>query len=287
MLLWAKPPRDRRLGAVVAGRRGADRRGGRPGRAHAVARPRRRRRGAGPVADDAAGGRPPLLDRLGHGARRPGAGDDAVGARAWERRADPPRQAGRARRASCTKGFRVPGEVIEYAARLLPTIAPGLSRRRRCGAPAASSPWSGPSRGPARGRVVGGREGWLGRADHAGRRRSPTPQLRGRADGARARPYVELGQAGRPSRVRGPPRRGPASLAKGLEFDHVVLLEPAAIVAGEADRRDRAAPALRLPDPGGHLARGAARRTTCPPRCCDPGMGARGGPSSPASAFGC
>jgi DNA helicase IV len=28
----------------------------------------------------------------------------------------------------------------------------------------------------------------------------------------------------------------PASLAKGLEFDHVVLLEPAALVAGEADR---------------------------------------------------
>jgi DNA helicase IV len=27
----------------------------------------------------------------------------------------------------------------------------------------------------------------------------------------------------------------PASLAKGLEFDHVVLVEPAAIVAGEAD----------------------------------------------------
>ena len=27
----------------------------------------------------------------------------------------------------------------------------------------------------------------------------------------------------------------PASLAKGLEFDHVVLLEPAAVVAGEAD----------------------------------------------------
>ena len=27
----------------------------------------------------------------------------------------------------------------------------------------------------------------------------------------------------------------PASLAKGLEFDHVVLLEPADIVAGEPD----------------------------------------------------
>jgi DNA helicase IV len=28
----------------------------------------------------------------------------------------------------------------------------------------------------------------------------------------------------------------PASLAKGLEFDHVVLVEPAGIVAGEPDR---------------------------------------------------
>jgi DNA helicase IV len=28
----------------------------------------------------------------------------------------------------------------------------------------------------------------------------------------------------------------PASLAKGLEFDHVVLVEPAAITAGEPDR---------------------------------------------------
>jgi DNA helicase IV len=28
----------------------------------------------------------------------------------------------------------------------------------------------------------------------------------------------------------------PASIAKGLEFDHVVLLEPAAIVAAEPDR---------------------------------------------------
>ena len=28
----------------------------------------------------------------------------------------------------------------------------------------------------------------------------------------------------------------PASLAKGLEFDHVVLLEPAAVVSAEHDR---------------------------------------------------
>ena len=29
----------------------------------------------------------------------------------------------------------------------------------------------------------------------------------------------------------------PAALAKGLEFDHVVVVEPADIVAGEADER--------------------------------------------------
>ena len=44
----------------------------------------------------------------------------------------------------------------------------------------------------------------------------------------------------------------PATLAKGLEFDHVVVVEPAAIVAGEPDRAHRAAPALRLPHPRGH-----------------------------------
>ena len=57
----------------------------------------------------------------------------------------------------------------------------------------------------------------------------------------------------------------PASLAKGLEFDHVVLVEPAAIVAAEADRGHRPAPALRLPDPRGHLADRAAHRPAADP----------------------
>ena len=91
-----------------------------------VAGPRRRRRGAGPVADDAARGRPALLDR----ARRP---CSATSPR------PPPRGRPARGRTRCghlgkadahveqlTKGFRVPGEVIEYAARLLPVIAPGL-----------------------------------------------------------------------------------------------------------------------------------------------------------------
>ena len=48
----------------------------------------------------------------------------------------------------------------------------------------------------------------------------------------------------------------PATLAKGLEFDQVVVAEPAAIVGGRAAR---AAPALRGADPRGQPARGRAR----------------------------
>ena len=42
----------------------------------------------------------------------------------------------------------------------------------------------------------------------------------------------------------------PATSAKGLEFDSVVLLEPAAIVAAEPERPS-ASPPLRVADPGG------------------------------------
>jgi DNA helicase IV len=131
-----------------------------------------------------------------------------------------------------TRGFRVPGEVIEYAARLLPRIAPSLtppvSVRR--------------SRGELE--IVA--------AD-------PLVALPDVVDGALAR----VGSVGlivpdamvdavvralpdRPLAVVGPSDRDdvefdvrldvvPASLAKGLEFDHVVLVEPAAIVAAEPD----------------------------------------------------
>jgi superfamily I DNA/RNA helicase len=84
----------------------------------------------------------------------------------------------------------------------------------------------------------------------------------------------------------------PASLAKGLEFDHVVLVEPAGIVDGEADRvtglrrlyvcLTRAVTSLvvlhgeALPEPlaggaGLRAARAAPRRRT---RTCE--CGARG-----------
>ena len=125
LLLWDKPFKAPDVGEVVAGRRGADRRGRRPRGAHPVARPRRRRRGAGPLADDAAGRRPALLDRVRDRARRPRAGHHALGDPLVGRGA---RHLGKpdAHIEQLTEGFRVPGEVIEYAARLLPAIAPGL-----------------------------------------------------------------------------------------------------------------------------------------------------------------
>jgi DNA helicase IV len=136
-----------------------------------------------------------------------------------------------------TKGFRVPGEVIEYAARLLPTIAPGLeppTSVRRTRGELAVLPDPGLSR------LVGTVEATLTRVGSVG---LITP------DTHLARVVDALTGAGVRHAVLGdePPTDPepvefevqldvvPASLAKGLEFDHVVLLEPAAVVAGEAD----------------------------------------------------
>jgi hypothetical protein len=139
-----------------------------------------------------------------------------------------------------TRGFRVPGEVIEYAARLLPHIAPTLvpptSVRRSRGelrlTPAAPGAVLTEMLTAVRAAVA--REGSIGLV-------LPDALL-----DAAAR---ELTGAGLGFAVLGvePATEGesefeqhldlvPASLAKGLEFDHVVLLDPAGIVAGEPDR---------------------------------------------------
>jgi len=136
-----------------------------------------------------------------------------------------------------TKGFRVPGEVIEYAARLLPTIAPGLepptSVRRTRGELAVLAD-------PGLSRLVETVEATVGRIGSVG---LITPDV------LLPRVVDALTEAGVRHAVLGdePPADPepvefevqldvvPASLAKGLEFDHVVLLEPAAVVAGEAD----------------------------------------------------
>ena len=136
-----------------------------------------------------------------------------------------------------TRGFRVPGRVIEYAARLLPTIAPGLkpptSVRRSVGdlhvrsgsmthlrAAAEAALEQEGSVGlivpdtdvPAARRALGDVAHALLGEDPASDENDLTTEFDTRLDLV------------------------PASLAKGLEFDHVVLWEPAGIVDGEADR---------------------------------------------------
>jgi len=139
-----------------------------------------------------------------------------------------------------TKGFRVPGEVITYAARLLPTIAPGLepptSVRRALGELTVTAV-EPEQLLPSVARTVQDTVAQVGSVGLI------TPD--------RLVPSVvsTLTDAGIQHAVLGDEPVDaaevefdtqldvvPASLAKGLEFDHVVLLEPAGIVDGEADR---------------------------------------------------
>lgn len=126
-----------------------------------------------------------------------------------------------------TQGFRVPGAVIEYAARLLPHIAPGLKpptsvRRSRGDLVIERGLDVVAALAPARIGSVG-----VIVADDL------VDDVRAQLDAARIG-YEVLGSDEEPVFDK-QVDLVPASVAKGLEFDHVVLLEPAAIVAGEAD----------------------------------------------------
>ncbi|MGH3461012.1 MAG: HelD family protein, partial [Kribbellaceae bacterium] len=132
-----------------------------------------------------------------------------------------------------TAGFRVPGQVIEYAARLLPSIAPGLTPptavRRARGELTIDR--VGDSLDAAADTVVNvvGRPGSIGMIVPDAMVDAARKALQ-----ARAVSYAVLGDE---DDVDAHVDVVPAGLAKGLEFDHVVLVEPAAIVAGEADER--------------------------------------------------
>lgn len=134
-----------------------------------------------------------------------------------------------------TQGFRVPREVIAYASRLLPAIAPGLAE--------ATSVRESPgdfsvrhvdasdldAQTTAACRTALEREGSVGLIAADAR----VPQLAAalNAEGLRyLDPGEETSADARLTLV-------PASLAKGLEYDYVVLDEPAAIVDGEPDDR--------------------------------------------------
>ena len=135
-----------------------------------------------------------------------------------------------------TRGFRVPGEVIEFAARLLPLIAPDLEPPvsvRRTRGELAVTPVT--SLVPA---VATSVSSVLGRVGSVG---VIVPDALVPAVSAALAdvPFALVGASVDPESadVEFDSRLDlvPASLAKGLEFDHVVLLEPADVVAAEPD----------------------------------------------------
>jgi DNA helicase IV len=129
-----------------------------------------------------------------------------------------------------TLGFRVPGTVLDFAARLLPHVAPGLERPRSLR----------PGAGALTVRRVPGLAAATVEAARAALARPGSVGLI--VPDARAGEHAAaLKAAGLEHEVLGPESAGtgrllviPATLAKGLEYDHVIVAEPAAIAAAEA-----------------------------------------------------
>ncbi|TWG04804.1 DNA helicase IV [Streptomyces brevispora] len=135
-----------------------------------------------------------------------------------------------------TAGFRVPREVIAYASRLLPVISPGLtaveSVRESPGSLSVREVAGADALDAA---VVAACEESLEQEGSTGLiaadARIPALAAALTAAGhAYLSPGMETTAESRLTLV-------PASLAKGLEYDYVVLDEPAAVVDGEPDER--------------------------------------------------
>jgi DNA helicase IV len=141
-------------------------------------------------------------------------------------------------------GYRVPRQILDYASRLLDRIAPGLS------------PASSLREDPDALRVLAVPAGQLARqlaevcsaaAAEPGSVAviAADEQLPELSRALRARPHAVLGaaapaEANTPESAADEPTVGgrltlvPVTMAKGLEFDHVIVVEPAAIARAEA-----------------------------------------------------
>ncbi|MFD7097347.1 HelD family protein [Streptomyces xanthophaeus] len=132
-----------------------------------------------------------------------------------------------------TAGFRVPREVIAYASRLLPSISPGLapvsSVRETPGSLRIEESTDLTASVVAACRAALAHEGSTGLIAADARIPELAQALRA-AELAYLEPGEETTAESRLTLV-------PASLAKGLEYDYVVLDEPAAVVEGEPDER--------------------------------------------------
>ncbi|MFD5136363.1 HelD family protein [Streptomyces sp. NPDC058378] len=134
-----------------------------------------------------------------------------------------------------TAGFRVPREVIAYASRLLPAISPGLTPVESVREAPGSLAVREVAAEELDAAVVAAceeslrHEGSIGLIAADARIPALAAAL-GAAGHAYLSPGEETTAASRLTLV-------PASLAKGLEYDYVVLDEPAAVVDGEPDER--------------------------------------------------
>ncbi|MFF4162637.1 HelD family protein [Streptomyces sp. NPDC001741] len=135
-----------------------------------------------------------------------------------------------------TAGFRVPREVIAYASRLLPAISPGLAPVESVReTPGSLSVRQVPEAAALDAAVVAAceeslrHEGSIGLIAADARVPALAAALAAAGHAVLA-PGEETTADSRLTLV-------PASLAKGLEYDYVVLDEPAAVVDGEPDER--------------------------------------------------
>jgi DNA helicase IV len=132
-----------------------------------------------------------------------------------------------------TLGFRVPADVLAYAARLLPFIAPRLTLPRsvrRSAGDLVVRPVPLEQRGAATAdavRTAMEREGSIGVI--------VPDALMADIRQAVAAAGIETTDLGDEGDLSARVDLVPTSLAKGLEFDSVVLVEPAEVVAGEHD----------------------------------------------------
>jgi DNA helicase IV len=134
-------------------------------------------------------------------------------------------------------GYRVPRQILDFASLLLPSIAPGLMPARSLRADPAALTVTQLAAGELPAQVV---------AACAAALAAPGSVAVICADPQADEVAAALGAAGLPSGILGAVLPGvdpgtagrltivPVTLAKGLEFDHVVLVEPGRIAAGEA-----------------------------------------------------
>ena len=218
--------RARQGGQVDGGGRGADRRGGRPDRAARRLRAHRGRRGAGPLADAVPGDRPAQRARRrspcsATSPRAPPRGPPGTGGTPW------PTWASRAPRWSpLTVGFRVPAVVLALANRLLPALDVNV--------PAATSLRHDGELTVTRAddlTAAHGRRGALGARRIEGSVGVIAADVRVPTGSPPA--LAAAGVAHRRRRARRRVSVLPATVAKGLEYDHVMVVEPAEIVAAE------------------------------------------------------